>query len=126
MLETNNQPQINPHMKLAKTTRGVIQPPQNIYSYSLHDELVLGENQYRQILHSINKKQCAALAEKYPNLKSNILTVLKFTAAIGLAGIAFRYRQSIPLLKSICKKPKTSPPSFMSDIKKLWKTIVKK
>ncbi len=126
MIETTNQPPINPHLKLAKAAQVVIQPPQNIYSYSLHDDLLLGENQYRQILHSINKKQRAVFAEKHPNLKSNILTVLKFTAVVGFAGMVFRYRQSIPLLKSVCKKPKTSPPSFIADIKKLWKTIVKK
>lgn len=126
MNTVDNTQQINPHMKLAKPLSCAVVPPAAIYQYSLHDELLLGENQYRQILNSMNRSRLAIISEKHPNLKSNIFSVIKFTLGVATAGLALRYRHSLPVLKSMCKKPKKTPPTFLNDIEKIWQSIVKK
>ena len=126
MSSVDNAQQINPHMKLAKPISRAVVPPAAIYQYSLHDELLLGENQYRQILKSMNRSRLAIISENHPNLKSNIFSVIKFTLGIAAAGLAFRYRHSLPVLKSMCKKPQKEPPRFLNDLEKIWQSIVKK
>lgn len=125
MITVNEQPQINPHMKLAKLPKDVITPPPAIYSYSLQDELCIGDKHYRQLLRSLNRSRLARISEKHPNLKSNILSVFRFALTIIAGGLAFRYRHSLPLLKSICKKPKAKPPKLLNDLEKIWQSIVK-
>ena len=122
----NQQPIINPHIKFTPSTIGVIQTPPEIYRYSIQEEVRTGESQYRQILHSLNRSQLARISEKHQNLKSNIQSILKYTLAIAIGGLAFRYRHTIPILKKMCKKPKNTPPSFFNDLEKIWQSIVKK
>ena len=123
MTTVNNQATINPHMKFEPIKKGVIVPP-NVYQYSSHDELQLGENQYKEIVKSLNRSRMARFAENHPNLKSNIMSVFKYAAAIMLGWGAIRYRHSIPWLKSICRTPKKTPPNFMNDLRKIWQSIV--
>lgn len=125
MTSVSNQPTINPHMKFQPLQKGVVMPP-DVYRYSLHDELQLGENQYKDIIRSLNKSRMARFAENHPNLKSNIMSVFKYATTIMLGWMAIRYRHSIPGLKSICKAPKKTPPNFMDDLRKIWQSIVKK
>lgn len=125
MQTINNQPQINPHMKFTPSPTGVIHTPP-IYQYSIQEEVRSGENQYRQLLFSLNRSRIAQISEKHPNLKSNILSVFRFTLAVAISGLMVRYRHSIPVLKNMCKKPKKIPPTFISDLEKIWQSIVKK
>lgn len=120
-----NQPSINPHLKFTPAQKSVVNPP-NVYQYSLQEELQLGENQYKQILKSLNKSRLAIIAEKHPNLKSNIISVFKYSLAIAMTWATIRYRHSIPFIKSFCKAPKKTPPSFSRDLDKIWQSIVKK
>jgi len=113
-------------MKFTPSPKGVIQPPPAVYNYSIQDEIQIGEKQYRQILHSMNRGRLAILSEKYPNLKTNILSVFKYTLAVIACGLGVRYRHSIPVLKNMCKKPKKTPPNFANDLEKIWQSIVKK
>lgn len=127
MTTINNQQQIiNPHMKFTPSPTGVIHTPPAIYQYSLQEEVRTGETQYRQILRSLNRNRLARISEKHPNLKSNILSVFRFTLAVTIGGLAIRYRHSLPLLKNICQKSKKTPPSFFNDLEKIWQSIVKK
>lgn len=121
----NNNQTINPHMKLKPQVKGVVQPPL-VYSYSLSEELKLGEQEYKQMIKKLNKKQMATFRENHPNLKTNILSIIG--VALGIIGICcgYRYRHSIPILKSICKPPEKTPPEFIKEFSKIWTTIVKK
>ena len=124
-LINNNQPQINPHMKFTAPPKGVVQPPA-VYSYSLAEELRLGENEYRQMLKTMNKSRLALIAEKHPNLKSNIMGVVTYTLGLITLCCGWRYRHSIPLLKSVCKKPKKRPPNFLVDVRRIWRNFIGK
>lgn len=124
-LINNNQPQINPHMKLAPQNKGVIQPPA-VYSYSLAEDLKRGEIEYKQLIGSLDKKQHALFEERHPNLKSNIASIIKYTIAIATLCCGYRYRHSIPFLKSFCKKPQNTPPKFLEEIQRIWHNITTK
>ena len=125
MATINNQTIINPHMKLAQNQKGVIQPPA-VYSYSLSEELKLGEKEYKKMLDSMNKSKLEIIAENHPNLGHNILDVIKYS--IGIAGLylSYRYRHSIPILKSICRKPQKTPPSFKIDLQRFLDGFTRK
>lgn len=118
----NNQPQINTHMKFTAPKKGVVQPPV-VYSYSLAEDLRLGENEYREMLKNMNKKRNSIIAEKNPNLKSNIIGVISYTIGLTTLCCSWRYRHSIPGLKSFCKKPSKRPPNFLVDIRRIWKNV---
>ena len=117
MATVNNQPTINPHMKLAPNKRGVIEPPA-VYSYSLASELKHGEKEYKKMLDNMDKSKLALIAEKHPNLGHNIIGVIKYSLALATLCLGYRYRHSIPILKSICKKPQKTPPSFKIDLQR--------
>ena len=125
MSTINNQPIINPHMKLAPNQRGVIQPPA-VYSYSLSEELKLGEKEYKKMLDNMNKSKLAIIAEKHPNLGHNILGVIKYSLGIASVYLGYRYRHSIPILKSICRKPQKTPPSFRTDFQRFLDGFTRK
>ncbi len=120
----DNQPVINPQMKFAPRKSGVVHVPP-VYKYSLYDELKLGEKQYKSIAGSIKRRHMAAIAEKHPNLKSNIYSVIKLGGLVLCGYLGVRYRHSLPLLRGICKTPKKTPPDFKTDMHKIWKSIVK-
>lgn len=120
----NNQPVINPHMKFAPVPKGVINPPV-VYSYSLSNDLKLGENEYRKMLKSMDKSRLAILAEKHPNLKSNVIGVIKYTIGVIVLCCGYRYRHSIPVLKNFCKKPKKTSPKFFDEVQRIWHNITK-
>ena len=120
MSTINNNQTINPHMKLAPLKRRVIEPPA-IYSYSLAEDLKASEIEHREMIKSMNKSQLAKITENYPNLKSNIWGVIKYTLGVTSICCGWRYRHSIPLITGICKKPQKTPPHFMEDVKKIWK-----
>lgn len=124
MLQIDNMPQINPHMKFTPPKIGVV-APSAVYTYSLQDELQLGDNQYKQILGSMKRRSLANIAEKHPNLKTNIFSVVKLAMLVLAGWMGVRYRHSIPVLKDICKLPKKTPPNFKQDMEKIWQSIVK-
>ncbi len=121
----NNQPIINPHMKFTAPPKGVVQPP-IVYSYSIAEDLKQGQEEYNQIIKSMNKSQLALFKEKHPNLKSNVIGVMKYTLGVLCACCGYRYRHSIPILKSFCKKPKKTPPKFLDEVHRIWNNITKK
>ena len=99
----NNNSQINPHMKFVSAPKGVVEPPV-VYSYSLGEDLRRAEQDYAQLIKSIDKRNAKRFQEGHPNLKSNILGILK----------------------SMCKKPQKTPPSFVEEVTKIWHNITTK
>ena len=116
---TDTMPNINPHMKFKKTQVGVVRSPE-VYQYSLRSDIERADRDYKTMMRSVEKRKMARLSEKYPNLTHNILGIMKTMCILFAAYCGMRYRHSIPLIKSICSKPKGTPPSFISDIKKLF------
>ena len=125
MSTINNQPTLNPHMKLAPRQVAIIQPPA-VYSYSLTEEMKQEEKEYKKMLDSINKNRMMSFSEKHPNLKNNIIGVLKYTIAFASICLGYRYRHSIPILKSICKKPEKTPPKFREELQRVWDIITRR
>ena len=125
MSAVTNQPQINPHMKFNSPPKGVIEPPL-VYSYSLSEELKRAEKDYVELIKNVEKSNLQAFRENHPNLKSNIIGIIKYAVGITALCCGWRYRHSIPILKSICKKPQKTPPSFVDEVRKIWHNITTK
>lgn len=110
---------INPDMKFRPETIGVVDSPE-VYRYSLQRDLDRANRDFDRFIRHVDKKKRENFLKDHPTMSKAIWGSVK--AAIALCAIlcAAKYRHSIPILKSMCKPPKTAPPSFKNDIKALF------
>jgi len=110
---------INPEMKFRPETIGVVESPE-VYRYSLRKELNRASRDYDRFVRYVDKQKLENRKKKHPTMAKALWGAVKVALSMGAIYCAIRYRHSIPLIKSLCKPPKTPPPSFKNDIKSLF------
>lgn len=72
----------------------VVNPPQNVYKYSVYDELDLGKDRFKEILNEIQSKKPSKELQKSKR-KSVLKKILNLTILAGICIIGYKYRTNI-------------------------------